>query len=171
MKKRNLAIISAFSIILCAGAAMTALGWGMRIRFYFGLLPFEESKSASVEAFDLEERYIVRPVSDLHQLRFMNLITSATKAEGEVILDGWHPGVFPSVNRTVPRFHMGWVDPTRITVFGTEYDVCYLEMWVIDEALYLNVRHQGEEDVVGTLFLIEDPELATKARDLMMEAF
>jgi hypothetical protein len=51
-------------MIVSAGAAVTAFGWGTRLRFYFGLLPYEQSKSASVEAFDLEEGYIIRPISD-----------------------------------------------------------------------------------------------------------
>jgi hypothetical protein len=34
---------------------------------------------------------------------------------------------------------MGWVNATKIRVFETEYDVYYLQMWVRDEALYLNV--------------------------------
>jgi len=171
MKKIKIALIFAFLIILCAGAAMTAFGWGIRFRFYFGLLPFEESKSVSVEAFDLEERYIVRPISDWYQLRFMNFIASATKGEEKVILEGRHPDVCSSMNRTVPRYNMGWRNTAKIRIFETEYDVYYLQMWVRDEALYLNVRIQGEEHVIEKLFLIEDPELATEVHDLMLEAF
>jgi len=170
MRKRNLTIISAFSIILCAGTAMTALGWGIRIRFYFGLLPFEESKSASVESFNLEEGYIVRPVSDWYQLRFMNLIASV-KGEGEVVLEGRHSDVCSLMNRTVPRFHMGWGNATEIRIFEDEYDVYYLQMWVRDEALYLNVRYRGEDHVIEKLFLIDDPDLVAEASELMGEAW
>jgi len=171
MKKIKLALIFAFLIILCAGAAMMAFGWGIRLRFYFGLLPFEKSKSASVEASDLEEGYIIRPISDWYQLRFMDLIASVTKGEGEVILEGRHPDVCSSMNRSIPRFHMGWENAAEIRIFEAEYDVHYLQMWVRDEALYLNVRYRGEEHVVEKLFLIDDPDLATEASELMVEAW
>jgi len=171
MKKIKLALIFAFLIILCAGAAMTAFGWGIRFRFYFGLLPFEESKSVSVEAFDLEERYIVRPISDWYQLRFMSFIASATKGEEKVILEGKHQDVLSLMNRTEPRFSMGWVNTTKIRIFETEYDAWYLQMWVRNESLYLNVRYQGEEYVIEKLFLIDDPDLANEAHELMVEAW
>jgi hypothetical protein len=171
MEKTSLALVIAFLILLSAGAAMTAFGWGARIRFYFGLLPFEESRSASVMASDVEGSNIIRPISDRHQLRFTDLIASVTKGEGEVVLEGRHPDVCSLMNRTVPRFSMGWVDPTRIRLFEAEYDVWYIEMWVRDEVLYLNLRCQGEEHVAEKLFLIDDPGLAAEAHDLMMEAW
>ena len=171
-KTTGIALALAFLIIFSAASVATAFGWGIRFRFYFGLLPFEESKSASVEASDLEGRYIVRPISDRYQLKFMNFIASATTGEGEeVILEGKHPDVCSLMNRTEPRFHMGWVNTTKIRIFEAEYDVWYLQMWVRNEALYLNVRYQGEEYVVEKLFLIEDPDLATEAHDLMVEAW
>ena len=171
MKKTNLALILAFLIILSVSAA-TAFGWGIRFRFYFGLLPFEKSKSATVEAYDLVEGYIIRPISDRYQLKFMNFITSVTKGEeGEVILEGKHPDVLSLMNRTKPRFSVGWVNTTKIRIFEDEYNVWYLQMWGRNEDLYLNVRYQGEEYVVEKLFLIEDPELATEAHELMVEAW
>ena len=172
MKKINLALILAFLLILSVSAVTTAFGWGIRFRFYFGLLPFEESKSASVEAYDLEGRYIVRPISDHYQSKFMNFIASVTKGEKEeVILEGKHPDVLSLMNRTEPRFHMGWVNTTKIRIYESEYDVWYLQMWVRNEALYLNVRYQGEEYVIEKLFLIDDPDLATEAHELMVEAW
>jgi len=171
MKKTNLAFVLAFLVILSVGAA-TAFGWGIRFRFYFGLLPYEQSKSVSVEAYDLEGRYIVRPISDRYQLKFMNFIALVTKGEeGEVTLEGKHPDICSLMNRTTPRFNMGWGDTTKIRIFETEYDVWYLQMWVRDEALYLNVRYRGDEHVVEKLFLIDDPGLAAEAHDLMLEAF
>jgi hypothetical protein len=171
MKKGILALILTFLIILSVGAA-TAFGWGIHFRFYFGLLPFEQSKSASVEASDLEGRYIVRPISDRYQLKFMNFIASVTKGEeGEVILEDKHPDVLSLMNRTEPRFSMGWVNPTKIRIFEAEYDVWYLQMWVRNEALYLNIRYQGEEYVVEKVFLIDNPDLATEAHELMVEAW
>jgi len=49
--------------------------------------------------------------------------------------------------------------------------LCIPVMWVQNEALYLNVRYQGEEHVVEKLFLIDDPDLATEAHELMVEAW
>jgi len=173
MKKTNIALVFAFLIILSVGAA-TAFGWGIRFRFYFGLLPYERSKSVSVEASDLKGGYVVRPISDLYQLKFMNFIASVTKGEeGEVILEGKHPDVCSLMNRTTPRFHMGWgwVNTTKIRIFETKYDVWYLQMWVRDEALYLNMRYRSDEHVIEKLFLIDDPGLAAEAHDLMLEAF
>jgi hypothetical protein len=158
--------------LIVFNAISTAFGWGICFRFYFGLLPFEESKSVSVEASDLEGRYIVRPISDRYQLKFMNFIASATKGEEEeVILEGKHPDVLSLMNRTEPRFSMGWVNTTKIRIFETEYDIGYLQMWVQNEALYFNVRYQGEEHVVEKLFLIDDPDLATEAHELMVKAW
>jgi len=111
-------------------------------------------------ASDVEGRNIIRSISGRYQLRLMDLIDSVTKGEAEVVLEGRHPDVCPMMNRTVPRFSMGWVDPTMIRMFEAEYDVWHLEMWVGDEALYLNVRCQGEEHVAEKLFLIDDPGLA-----------
>ena len=161
-----------FLIVFSAVFVATAFGLGIRFRFYFGLLPFEESRSASVEASDLEGRYIVRPISDHYQLKFMNFISLVTKGEEEeVILEGKHPDVLSLMNGTKSRFSMGWVNTTKIRTFQAEYDVWYLEMWVREEALYLNVRYQGKEYVVEKLFLIDDPDLATEANELMVRAW
>jgi len=170
-KTTGIALALAFLIIFSTASFATAFGWGIRFRFYFGLLPFEESKSASVEASDLEGRYIVRPISDRYQLKFMNFIASATTGEEEIILEGKHPDVCSLMNRTEPRFSMGWVNTTKIRIFEAEYDAWYLQMWVRNEALYLNVRYQGEEYVIEKLFLIDDPDLATEAHELMVEAW
>lgn len=168
-KSTGVALALAFLIF---SAALVATAFGCEIRYYFGLLPFEESKSASVEASDLEGRYIIRPISDRYQLKFMNFIASATTGEGEeVILEGKHPDVCSLMNRTEPRFNMGWGDTTKIRIYEAEYDAWYLQMWVRDEALYLNVRYQGEEYVVEKLFLIDDPDLANEAHELMVEAW
>jgi hypothetical protein len=172
-KTTGIALALAFLIIF--SAALVSTSFGYEIRFYFGLLPFEESKSASVEASDLDGRYIIRPISDRYQLKFMNFITSATTSatigEEEVILEGKHPDVCSLMNRTEPRYSMGWVNTTKIRIFETEYDAWYLQMWVRSEALYLNVRYQGEEYVVEKLFLIDDPDLAAEAHELMVEAW
>jgi hypothetical protein len=171
-KATGIALALALLIIFSAASVATTFGWGIHVRFYFGLLPFEKSKSASVEAYDLEGRYIVRPISDRYQLKFMNFIASATRGEEEeVILEGKHPDVLSLMNRTEPRFHMGWVNTTKIRIFETEYDAGYLQMWIRNEALYLNVRYQGEEYVIEKLLLIDDPDLATEAHELMVEAW
>ena len=168
--KKGACVALIVASLIVFGAIATGFGW--EIRFYFGLLPFEESKSASVEASDLEGRYIIRPISDSYQLKFMNFIASAiTGEEEDVILEGKHPDVCSLMNRTEPRFSMGWVNTTKIRIFETEYDVSYLEMWVRSEALYLNIRYQGEEYVVEKLFLIDDPDLANEASELMVEAW
>jgi hypothetical protein len=75
------------------------------------------------------------------------------------------------MNRTKPRFSVGWVNTAKIRMFEDEYNVWYLQMWVRDEVLYLNVRYQGEEYVIEKVFLVEDPELATEAYELMVEAW
>jgi len=169
-KTTGRALALAFLIIFSAASVATTFGWG--IRFYFGLLPFEESKSASVMASDLEGRDIIRPISDRYQLKFMNFIASATTGEEEeVILEGKHPDVCSLMNRTEPRFSMGWVNTTKIRIFETKYDAWYLQMWVRNEALYLNVRYQGEEYVIEKLFLIDDPDLTNEAHELMVEAW
>ena len=172
MNKKGACIAFIVASLIVFNAISTAFGWEICFRFYFGLLPFKESKSASVEASDLEGKYIVRPISDRYQLKFMNFIASVTKGEEEeVILEGKHPDVLSLMNRTEPRLSMGWVNTTKIRIFEDEYDVWHLQMWVRNEDLYLNVRYQGEEYVVEKLFLIDDPDLATEAHDLMMEAW
>ena len=169
-------------IVFGTMSAATGFGWGIHVRFYFGLLPFEESKSASVEAYDLEGKYIIRPISDRYQLKFMNFIALVTKGEKEEVIlegededpEGLHDSeadVCSLMNRTEPHFSMGWVNTTKIRIFETEYDVWYLQMWVRNEALYLNVLYQGEEHVVEKLFLIDDPDLTTEAHELMVEAW
>jgi hypothetical protein len=169
---KKVACIALIVASLIVFSLPTGFGWGIHVRFCLGLLPFKESKSASVEASGLEGRYIVRPISDRYQLKFMNFIASVIKGgEGEVILEGKHPDVLSLMNRTEPRFHMGWVNTTKIRIFEAEYDVWYLQMWVRNKDLYLNVRYQGEEYVIEKLFLIDDPDLAIEAHDLMMEAW
>lgn len=103
----------------------------------------------------------------------MNLIASVIKGEeGEVILKGKPPDILNLMNRTEPRFHMGWGrdNTTKIRIFGTEYDVWYLEMWVREEALHLNIRYQEEEHIFEK-FLIDNPDTANEAHDLMLEAW
>ena len=172
MNKKGAYVALIVASLIVFSAILTGFGWGIQVRFCLGLLPFKVSKSAAVEASDLEGRYIVRPISDRYQLKFMNFIASVTKGEEEeVILEGMHPEVCSLMNRTEPRFHMGWVNTTKIRIFQAEYDVWYLQMWVRNEALYLNVRYKGEEYVVEKIFLIDDPDLATEAHDLMVEAW
>ena len=171
MKKTSPALILAFIAILSVAAAATSFGWVIRFRFYFGLPPFDRSNSASVAMMDEKENFRIRPISDRYQLKFMSFISSTmNQEETEVILEGKH-GEMPLMNRTEPRYGMGWVNPTKIRVFEAEYDVWYLQMWVRDERLYLNVRYQGEEYVIDKAFLIDDPDLAIVARELMVEAW
>jgi hypothetical protein len=78
---------------------------------------------------------------------------------------------------------MGWLNPAWINFFGTEYNVCRLEMWVTQwiknetycgfspKALYLNIRFRSPDYLVEKVFLIEDPELAMDAFRLMVETY
>ena len=171
-KAVGIALIVTFLIIFIGVSAATSSGWVISVRFYFGLLPFEESKSASVAMMDEpRDTLLVRPISYGYQMRFIDLITLALKGEEPEVAHEWKHIETPSLSRTVPRYSMGWVNPTKIRVFETECDVSYLEMWVRDEALYLNIRYQGEGYLDERLFLIEDPDLAVEAYDLMVEAW
>jgi len=175
INRKNVSILLIASLFISFGAVSVAtnFGWWVRLRFQFGLIPFEEPKSPCVAMTDVERGgLVIRPISDRYTLELMDFIASVVKGEEtEVILEGKHPDVLSLMNRTIPRFNMGYLNSTRIRVFGTEYDVWYLEMWVRDEALYLNIRFQGLEHVVEKVYLIEDPELAMKAYDIMVEAW
>ena len=149
----------------------TDFRWWIYLRFQFGLIPFEKPGSPMVEMRDELEGLVGRPISDRYLLKFMDFIASIVKVEEPKVIQEGKWGETPSMNRTTPLFHMGWANSTRISVYGTEYDVWYLEMWVRDEALYLNIRFQGSEYVVEKLFLIEDPDLAAKAHHLMITAW
>jgi hypothetical protein len=175
-KGAGVALIMVSFIVFGAISVVTDFGWVIYVRFYFNLLPFEESKSASVAMIDEStDSLVVRPISKRYQLKMMDFIVSVTKGDEIVVLEGKH-GEMPLMNRTVPRYSMGWVNPTSIKLFGTEYDVWYLEMWVREEALYLNIRYREVDYVTEKLFLVAapnlahvDPELAKKAYALLLD--
>ena len=75
MNKRavGIALIVTFLIIFIGVSAATSFGWVISVRFYFGLLPFEESKSASVAMMDdPRDTLLVRPISNGYQMRFID---------------------------------------------------------------------------------------------------
>lgn len=171
-RSKIVGLLAIAAILALVVSVSTALGWVIRFRFYFHILPFERSKSASVAMIDdTRGVLVIRPISDGHQLRMLDFIASVVKGEEpKSVLLGKH-GEAPPLNRTTPRYSMGWVNATEITIFGVEYVVWHMEIWARNGTLFMNVRYQGAEDVFEKLYLVEDPLLTSGAVDLMVEAW
>ena len=171
-RSKMVGLLAIAAIMALVVSVSTTLGWVISFRFYFHVLPFERSKSASVAMIDdTKGVLVIRPISDRRQLRMMDLIASVVKGEELETVLLWKHGDAPPPNRTTPRYSMGWENATNITVFGAEYVVWLIEMWARNGTLFLNVRYQGEADVFEKLYLVEDPLIASKAVDLMREAW
>jgi hypothetical protein len=171
LRKSNLALILAFLIIFSVVSVATAFGWGIRFKFYFGLLPFDKPGSPSIAMTDeIEGGLVIRVMPDYYTFKLMSFVASVVKEEpSEIVYLGKNGDDF-FLNRTTPRLHMGWLNGAKIRIFENRYDVWYLGMWVRDETIYLRIKYR-EVDTFGKLFLIEDPGLAKKAYDLMVEAW
>lgn len=158
-------------ILLGAISIATNFEWVIRFRFHFDLLPFKKSESAAVAMVDKNDGIlVVRPVSDHYQLKMMSLIKSTSVEKVNLVMEDKHYDN-PSMNRTVPRYSMGWFKPVDILLFGESYRLWFLQMWVEDDALYVNLRYQGGEEIMERLFSIQERDLANSAYELMMDAW
>lgn len=171
----GIALILAIIIFVIA-SVVYEFEWIFSLRFQLGLVPFEKPAFVDIATpfIDGEE---IRPIESDHDiLKIMDFIASIAKSEKK------YPEV--NANRTLPRFEMAWSLPARINIFGTEYKVWRLELWVTKwiknensiggfrpEALYLNIRFQETDNVSEKIFQIEDPELTMDAFRLLIDAY